>query len=335
MAVAAPAPEWTAEEARWVSELRVRLTDLLGDAGAPDAVTDAEDDTQAAHARALSDDGTLLRFGIARKLVLDDAEAMFRATVAWREKIGLCKMWRDWHGAHGSGIGGSGGRCDDLDEAGGPTEESRLSQRFFYGGRFGDARPFAHTGDPTLPAAPPAPPGPVLVDRMGRMDLRGFVREDVVALVLKSYIVNLEDAFREVRHRGGPRSKVRAVNVVDVDGVGLAHLQHMRVIQALTVGTAYFPEITRRVYIVRSGWMLPLVWKAIAPLLPANTRAKVRIAGSLEELRADVPADALPAEVSYEPGESMTYAAWRKCPAELVPFGTRAVAAAFESSEER
>jgi len=309
-----------------VSDLRARLADLLGDAGAPDAVSDAEEDTQAAHARALSDDGTLLRFGIARKLVLNDAEAMFRATVAWREKIGLCKMWRDWHGI---GTGGSG---DDLDEAGGPTEESRLSQRFFYGGRFGDARPVAHTGDPTLPAAPP---GPVLVDRMGRMDLRGIVREDVVALVLKSYIVNLEDAFREVRHRGGPRSKVRAVNVVDVDGVGLAHLQHLRVILAFTVGTAYYPEITRRVYLVRSGWMLPLVWKALAPLLPANTRAKVRIAGSLEELRDDVPADSLPAEVSYEPGESMTYAAWRKCPAELVPVGTREVAAAFESSEER
>jgi len=332
MAVAAPAPEWTAEEERWVSELRARLADLLGDAGAPDAVSDAEEDTQAAHARALSDDGTLLRFGIARKLVLDDAEAMFRATVAWREKIGLCKMWRDWHGG---GVGGSGGRCDDLDEAGGPTEESRLSQRFYYGGRFGDARPVAHTGDSTLPAAPPAPPGPVLVDRLGRVDLRGIVREEIVELVKKSYIVNLEDAFREVRRRGGPRSKVRAVIVVDVDGVGLAHLQHMRVIMAWEVGSAYFPEITRRVFLVRSGWMLPLVWKAIAPLLPANTRAKVRIAGSLEELRADVPADALPAEVSYEPGASMTYAAWHKCPAELVPVGTREVAAAFESSEER
>ena len=328
MAAAAPAPEWTAEEARWVSELRARLTDLLGDTGAPDVVSDATEDTQAAHARALSDDGTLLRFGIARKLVLDDAEAMFRATIAWREKIGLCKMWRDW-GRGGNGC--SGGRGDDLDEAGGPTEESRLSQRFFYGGRFGDARPVAHTGDPTLAAAPPAPPGPVLVERMGRVDLRGIVREDLVALVRKSYIMYLEDAFREVRRRGGPRSKVRAVVVVDVDGVGFAHLQHMRAIQAFNIGSAYYPEVTRCVYLVRCGWMLPLVWKAFAPLLPANTRAKVRIAGSLEELRDDVPADALPAEVSYEPGEAMTYAAWRKCPAELVPLGAReAAAAAFE-----
>jgi len=308
MAAAAPAPEWTAEEARWVSELRARLADLLGDAGAPDAVSDAKEDTQTAHARALSDDGTLLRFGIARKLVLDDAEAMFRETVTWREKIGLCKMWREWHGI----------------EAGGPTEASRLSQRFFYGGRFGDARPVAHPGDPTLPAAPPAPPGPVLVERPGQVDLRGIVREDLVALVLKSYIVYLEDAFREVRHRGGPRSKVRAVVVSDVDGVGLAHLQHIRVFQAFTsVVTAYYPEITRRINLVRSGWMLPLVWKAIAPLLPANTREKVHIARSLEELRDEAPADALPAEVSYEPGEAMTYAAWRKCPAELVPLGAR------------
>ena len=61
-----------------------------------------------------------------------------------------------------------------------------------------------------------------------------------------------------------------------------------------------------------------------------NTREKVHIARSLEELRDDAPAHALPAEVSYEPGEAKTHATWRKCPAELVPVGAREAAAAFE-----
>ena len=288
---------WTDEENQFVSALRDRLSDLTGTA-VPDTVSNAEEDTQSAHARALADDGTLLRFGIARKLVLDDAEAMFRATVAWRaDTIGLHKLWRDWHGPE-------------------PSAESALSRRFFYGDRFGDATAQNNPGA--------AAPGPVLVERLGRVDLRGIVREDLVPLVLKSYVAYLEDAFREVRRRGGARSQVRAVIVVDVDGAGLAHLQHLRVIKALAaVGTSYFPEITRRVYLVRSGFFLPMAWKAISPLLPAHTRDKVRIAGSLEDLRGDIPADALPREVSYEPASARSFAEWRKCPTEPVPAGTR------------
>ena len=305
---------WTAEENQFVDKLRTRLADLLGGAAAPVAVTDAAEDTEAAHAAALADDGTLLRFGIARKMVLDDAEAMFRATVAWRANtVGLNRLWRNWQDSGNS--------------------EAALAQRFFYGGRFGDTLTTAAQAQAVAatPAGSGPIAGPVLVERLGRVDLRGIVREAIVPLVTKSYIAYLEDAFRIVRHRGGARSTVRAVIVIDCDGAGFAHLQHLRVIKALAaVATSYFPEITRRVYLVRSGFILPLAWKAISPLLPAHTRAKVRIVGSLAEMQEDIAPEALPAEVSYEPAASRSFAEYGRCAAELVPVGTRAAAAAFE-----
>ena len=289
-------PAWTEAEEAAVSSLRSRLSDLL-----QRHTTDAheDDDSVFAHASAHADDGTLLRFLVARKMNLDDAEAMFRSTMAWRSETRVNHLFAQYRGE-------------------GRGAAAAFTDQFFYGGRYGE----------TLDGAP------LLVEKLGRFDLSGVVREGLVELVSRSYTAYLEAAFRAVRSAGA-RTKRRAVIVVDCDGAGLSHVRHMSVIKHLSrIGTSYYPEITRRVHLVRAGWFLPAVWRAISPLLPEHTRNKVHIAGAafISELAPDVAAAALPPFLRGEADAAEEWAAGdddhRICPAMKVPEGAAAEAAA-------
>lgn len=291
-------PTWTEAEEAAVSSLRSRLSDLLQNNST--ASGESEDaDSVFAHASAHADDGTLLRFLVARKMNLDDGEAMFRSTMAWRSETRVNSLFAQYRGE-------------------GRSAAAVYTDQFFYGGRYGE----------TLDRAP------LLVEKLGRFDLSGVVREGLTELVSRSYIAYLEAAFRAVR-TAGPRTKQRAVIVVDCDGAGLGHVRHMGVIKHLSrIGTSYYPEITRRVHLIRAGWFLPAAWRAISPLLPEHTRNKVHIAGAafMSELAPDVAAAALP---PFLRGESDSAEDWttcdddhRICPAMKVPDGAAVDAAA-------
>ena len=93
------------------------------------------------------------------------------------------------------------------------SERARVACRHFYGCK--------------LPT-PCADGAPIMLQRMGRADLSGMVREKMTELMLNSWVVFLEDALRSGRRESLKQKRlVRAAFIIDVEGVGLSVLRHM------------------------------------------------------------------------------------------------------------
>ena len=95
--------------------------------------------------------------------------------------------------------------------------------------------------------------------------------------MMDGYITYLETAFSSVRLASARSGRMqRATSIVDASGVSLAHASHVRVIKAVAkIGTSYYPEVMKRVFIVNVPWAFAAVWRLIAPFLPEQTRKKV------------------------------------------------------------
>ena len=48
----------------------------------------------------------------------------------------------------------------------------------------------------------------------------------------------------------------------------------------LSIGPPNYPEISERVYLVRSPWIFQTVWSWVSPLLPERTQNKVNVLGA-------------------------------------------------------
>ena len=80
----------------------------------------------------------------------------------------------------------------------------------------------------------------------------------------------------------------------------LSHLNHVRVIKAVAkIGTSYYPEIMKKVWIVNVPWAFAAVWNLVSPMLPEHTRNKVSIMGKnfLPQLLTEIDASELPPEL--------------------------------------
>ena len=63
--------------------------------------------------------------------------------------------------------------------------------------------------------------------------------------------------------------------------MSLSHASNIRVIKAVAkMGTSYYPEIMKKVWIVNVPWAFAAAWNLVAPMLPEQTRKKVAILGS-------------------------------------------------------
>jgi hypothetical protein len=139
-----------------------------------------------------------------------------------------------------------------------------------------------------------------MYERLGRVDLAGIAREPGLSkLVEESYIAYLEKAWRAVRcNKDGRR---RALVVVDLDGLGYAHLRHAALIKGIAaIGPLNYPEITAFVAIVRAPRIVNALWLStttiVAPMLTEATRRKVAFSGAdyLARLGELVPAEQIP-----------------------------------------
>lgn len=208
------------------------------------------------------DDTTLLRFVQARPSV-EEAATMYRGAMAWRESVDVERLYAT--------------RQAPLDML---SPAQRLAESTFYGLVIGGT----HAG------------GPIMYERLGRVDLAGIAREPGLSkLVEESYIAYLEKAWRAVRcSKDGRR---RALVVVDLDGLGYAHLRHAALIKGIAaIGPPNYPEITVSVAIVRAPRIVNALWSIVAPMLPEATRRKVAFYGAdyLARLGELVPPEQIP-----------------------------------------
>jgi hypothetical protein len=126
-----------------------------------------------------------------------------------------------------------------------------------------------------------------MVERLGKADLAGVNREgeDLLQLLLKSYIAYLETVFRALTSESVKQQLlVRSICLVDAAGCSTSTLWHINVVKAVAaIGPAYYPEMTERVLILQAPWVVAKVWTVLEPLLPAHTRSKVSIVEATPE----------------------------------------------------
>jgi len=210
-------------------------------------------------AREHNDDGTLLRFIQARPTIEASAE-MFRESMAWREEVDIKSIHAKYYGPSKS-------------------RAASLVGDIFYG---------------TL-VSPPSKP-PIMFDRLGAVDMAGIAKESGMEdAIIECYTAYLEETW--IRSRAVPGGRGKVLVVVDLKGLSMSHISNLSLIKKIAkVGPPIYPETTSCVAIIRGPWVLSAIWKVINPILPANTRAKIKIFGSqfLNDLRGMMPEDHIP-----------------------------------------
>ena len=174
----------------------------------------------------LGDESALHRFVCARQGSVADAEAMFRGRLEWHKEVDLDRLWSEYRPSPGMPVGAAAAIAEDC----------------FYAGVSG----WTKDGSP------------LMVERLGRADLAGITREgeDLQRLVLYSYMLYLETMFRTCTRLSREKGRfVRGMIVLDMAGVSMSTIWNIGVVKAVvTMGTANFPELTDKVFIVNAPW---------------------------------------------------------------------------------
>lgn len=238
------------------------------------------------------DDFTLLRFVQARPTGTGAAAAMFRESMAWRstDGRGVGRLFAEHHPRAPA------------------TPSNEAARAHFYGGFAG----FGVSGEP------------LLVERLGRVDLAGIAREGepLLGCVLDAYVVYLETAFRAVRAASAATGRlIKATIVVDTSEFGISTLRHIGQIKTIAgIGPPSYPEVTSGVLIINAPRFASAGWAIVGPLLPKATRDKVSIlsaAASVDALAERFDAAELPGFLGGSKSDDECFVSR----AELVPEG--------------
>jgi len=219
----------------------------------------------------LSDPLTLLRFYLARSRDVEAAAAMYQATANWRAAFPIFGLMSDF-GAGGD-YAEDGCRATDLsawdyDYKSQPrTPAAQLAARFVFFGRLKGVT---------------APDGaPVLVWRAGLADYAGFVREGLVEMLIKAFVVHLEDALQSARAASLREKRlVHARLIIDAAGFSTSNLVYLTVMRrVLVLCQEYYPEVAASITIVRTPWAVEYLYSAIQLCMNAAMREKIAILG--------------------------------------------------------
>ena len=165
------------------------------------------------------------------------------------EGRGLAAVYREWTGGADGGV---------------TSARSRVAQQFFYGGVSATC---VNVGG-----------APLMVERLGRADLAGVNREGpaLLQLLLLSYVVYLETTLRMLTAESLKQERLVRTNcLTDASGAGMSTMWNINVVKEVaSIGPAFYPEMTERVFILQSPWLMAKIFGAISPLLPEDTRGE-------------------------------------------------------------
>ena len=222
---------------------------------------------------ALRDASTLLRFLRAREGKVGDAAAMWRDTHAWRRlhiPAALAEI-----GAFGDARAPLDAQRSDWTWAMFRDPTQCASARAALALKHGHA-----IRAPTL-----ARDGsPVLVWRIGQLDLAGCARERLLDALCLRQVAHMEDGLQASRAISrAERRLVRCRVVVDLRDIRV--LKTFAYVNSglkptMRIGKAYFPEVTASVTIVNAPFGFEGLWKVVSFFLNDRIRAKVCIVGS-------------------------------------------------------
>jgi hypothetical protein len=192
-----------------------------------------------------AEDATLWRYLVAREWVVEDAATMFEQSILFKIDKDFPRLAREYV-------------AQDAFWA-------RMSKRCFYAG--------------FLPGVRNSGGGPVAVERLGLLDLKGMYNHpDVFDACIKGYCSYLENCFNGVRAAGGQK---KALIIGDLTGLSMSFLWYINTFKQLaSVGPDNFPEVTYLVVMVNAPAAVTAIWAAVSVFLPARTKAKVKILGT-------------------------------------------------------
>jgi hypothetical protein len=204
----------------------------------------------------MTDDYMLLRYLIARDFDVAAAKEMFDLRAAFAAETQLSERLAAW-------------RCALAHPDAAAPARVALQRRVFYAGQSAtDGRDGA----------------PVFVERMGQADFGGCSAEGepMLGLVADAYAIYDELILRAVQRASFEQCKlVRATLIVDNGGMGMSALWNASIIKRVaSVGLAYFPELTGKIFIIRAPWFISSIWALVRPLLPERTLEKIDILGA-------------------------------------------------------
>mmetsp|Transcript_32792 Transcript_32792/g.91846 ORF Transcript_32792/g.91846 Transcript_32792/m.91846 type:complete len:400 (+) Transcript_32792:100-1299(+) len=219
------------------------------------------------HADKVGVDIALARFLRARRYEVDETAVMIRDYLKWRIDYGVEAL---------------------VDES---THSSvlRALAKYYPGGYHGKDRNGI----------------PVYFERAGLFDVPSLIREVPPEEAVRFHVYKNEKNARElmelsVARQGG--QYLGRVFVIDLDGIGWNHIQKdaMSVLQAfIEVDQANFPEMLKRLFIIRAPAAFTAIWRLIKPWLDARTLAKIEICGYndfLEPMLLEIPLEHIPKE---------------------------------------
>ncbi|CAK9004675.1 CRAL-TRIO domain-containing protein T23G5.2 [Durusdinium trenchii] len=215
----------------------------------------------------LADPLTLLRFYRARNRNVDAAAEMYRTTLAWRSEPFDQASIGDLMDAFGTpGQYHEDGSRSTSDWTWSPhpnTLEAELAYRHAFFTRL----PNQHV------------PEPILVWRAGHADYQGIVREDLVEIMIKAFVVHLEDALQASRTASLKSGKlVRARLIIDCDGFGFENVRYIPILKRIiALGKSYYPEVAATVTVIRAPAFLATFYKLVKPFLPNMLQQKICI----------------------------------------------------------
>eukprot|EP00435_Cladocopium_sp_Y103_P050698 s1044_g15.t1 len=215
----------------------------------------------------LADPLTLLRFYRARNRDVDAAAEMYNTTMAWRSSYSIQELM-DAFGTEGH-YAANGGRATDPIHWNWVPHPNTLEAELAY----------RHSFFTRLP--PEISPEPVLIWRAGHADYQGIVREDLVDIMIKAFIVHLEDALQASRAASLRKGKlVRARLIVDCDGLGFENIRYIPILKKIiTLGKSYYPEVAATVTVVRAPGFSATFYNLVKHLLPKLLQEKISLLG--------------------------------------------------------
>jgi len=253
----------------------VHATDLEAvlAAGVPQA--DAEgvaalaDEVGASGCEPLCDPLSLLRFYNCRSQRLEAAAKMYRNTIAWRKEFNIQEIMAGYQGSEE--YSASGDRLNDVRSWNWQQEpissEACTARRFALFKR--------------LEATALDDGAPILLWRVGGIDYPGIVREDLVDVLIRSFVAHLEDIMQSCRAASFKTGRlVRAHLVIDSEGFSLTNLRFLPILrQIVSILEGHWPEIMATVTVVKAPWAAVQLFKLIRPFLSKLIQKKISILG--------------------------------------------------------
>jgi len=213
------------------------------------------------------DPRVLLRFLLARQCHVEEALAMLRSVLEWRQQSDATNVLPRWE----------------------KRRHEKLDLHWKALGRSG----VDHEGDP------------VVFERVGQNDFPGLLSCDPEFLKqhtiynAECVFASLELARRENLKKGSSRGFQFTV-VVDMYGLDLGFMDRhlLGLLQTLgRVESDNYPEALKRIIVIRPPWIFPWIWRVCRPFLDQGTIEKVEVVDdseTTEVLLRHIPAESVP-----------------------------------------